>query len=218
MEARVAGGLLPGIGRTGWATDPAVVRTRDVDNVVSGALGASPEAGGWASGTEPGRLAATAGEWPDVALFYQQHHADLVRLALLLVGDRASPRMWCRTCSPGCAHAAGCWHKTALWPMSGATPADRHARWRGRRIPSPAKRLSRVRASLEPASGTGRARPGTVIGDDREVLGSPRWPGGHGCFHPGRLRGHLRRVPRATAAACAGRRSGTRWRWRNSAR
>jgi RNA polymerase sigma-70 factor (sigma-E family) len=73
-----------------WATDPAVVRTRDVDNVVSGALGASPEAGGRAGGTEPGRPAAAAGEWPDVALIYRQHHADLVRLALLLVGDRAS--------------------------------------------------------------------------------------------------------------------------------
>jgi RNA polymerase sigma-70 factor (sigma-E family) len=67
-----------------------VVRTRDVDNVLSGAPGASPEAGGRASGTEPGRpAAAAAGEWPDVALIYRQHHADLVRLALLLVGDRA---------------------------------------------------------------------------------------------------------------------------------
>jgi RNA polymerase sigma-70 factor (sigma-E family) len=62
-----------------------------VDNALSGALGASPEAGGQASGAGPGRLAATAaGEWPDVALIYRQHHADLVRLALLLVGDRAS--------------------------------------------------------------------------------------------------------------------------------
>ena len=67
-----------------------MVRTKDVDNVLSGALGASPEAGGRAGGTEPGRLAAAAaGEWPDVALIYRQHHADLVRLALLLVGDRA---------------------------------------------------------------------------------------------------------------------------------
>ena len=75
----------------GWATDPPVVRTRGVDNVLSGALGASPEAGGRASGIEPGRLAdAGAGEWPDVAVIYRQHHADLVRLALLLVGDRAS--------------------------------------------------------------------------------------------------------------------------------
>ena len=30
------------------------------------------------------------GEEPRVALIYRQHHADLVRLALLLVGDRAS--------------------------------------------------------------------------------------------------------------------------------
>ena len=58
---------------------------------MSGALGASPEAGGRSGGTEPGRLAsAAAGDWPDVALIYRQHHADLVRLALLLVGDRAS--------------------------------------------------------------------------------------------------------------------------------
>lgn len=58
--------------------------------MLSGAPGASPEAGGRASGTEPGRpAAAEAGEWPDVALIYRQHHADLVRLALLLVGDRA---------------------------------------------------------------------------------------------------------------------------------
>src|SRR5262249_12820976 len=65
--------------------------TNDVDTVVPGALGASPEAGGRASGAEPGRLpAAAAGESPDVALIYRQHHADLVRLALLLVGDRAS--------------------------------------------------------------------------------------------------------------------------------
>ena len=70
------------------------------------------------------------------------------------------------------------------------------------RIPSPAKRYPEVRASLQPASGTGPARPGTVIGHDREVPGSPRWPGGHRCFHPGRLRGHLRRVRRGTAAAC----------------
>src|SRR5262249_14307049 len=74
-----------------WATDPTVVRTRDVDNLLSGALGASPEGGGGGSGTKPGRLtAAAAGEWPDVAVIYRQHHADLVRLALLLVGDRAS--------------------------------------------------------------------------------------------------------------------------------
>jgi len=33
--------------------------------------------------------AAAPGEWLDVALIFRQHHADLVRLALLLVGDRA---------------------------------------------------------------------------------------------------------------------------------
>ena len=68
-----------------------MVRTRDVDNVLSGARGSSPEAAGLGSGTEPGRPAAAApGEWPDVALIYRRHQADLVRLALLLVGDRAS--------------------------------------------------------------------------------------------------------------------------------
>ena len=63
-----------------------------MDNVLSGAPDASPEAGGRAGGIEPARpgAAAAEGEWPDVALIYRQHHADLVRLALLLVGDRAS--------------------------------------------------------------------------------------------------------------------------------
>ena len=41
-----------------------------------------------ASGAEPGRPAAPQAGWPDVAVLYRQHHADLVRLALLLVGDR----------------------------------------------------------------------------------------------------------------------------------
>jgi RNA polymerase sigma factor (sigma-70 family) len=60
-----------------------------VDNALSGALGAAPGTPGRASGAEPGGQAAAAqGEWLDVALLYRQHHADLVRLALLLVGDR----------------------------------------------------------------------------------------------------------------------------------
>lgn len=67
-----------------------MVRIRDVDNVPPGGLGTSPEAGERAPGTEPGRRpSAAAGEWPDVAVLYRRHHADLVRLALLLVGDRA---------------------------------------------------------------------------------------------------------------------------------
>ena len=90
-RSRPAASRPPGSASGGWATDPPLVRTRDVDNVLSGAPGASPEAAGRAGGTEPGLLAAAApGEWPDVALSYRQHHADLVRLALLLVGDRAS--------------------------------------------------------------------------------------------------------------------------------
>ena len=59
-----------------------------MDHVPSGALSTSPETGSQASGAEPGRPAAAAGEWLDVALLYRQHHADLVRLALLLLGDR----------------------------------------------------------------------------------------------------------------------------------
>jgi RNA polymerase sigma-70 factor (sigma-E family) len=59
-----------------------------VDYVPSGALSTPPETGGQASSAEPGRPAAATGEWLDVALLYRQHHADLVRLALLLVGDR----------------------------------------------------------------------------------------------------------------------------------
>jgi DNA-directed RNA polymerase specialized sigma24 family protein len=91
-----------------------------VDNVLSGALGASPEAGGQASGTEPGRLAAAAeGGWPDVALIYRQHHADLVRLALLLVGDRASAEDVVQDVFTRHALATGCWHKTARWLTSG---------------------------------------------------------------------------------------------------
>jgi RNA polymerase sigma-70 factor (sigma-E family) len=61
-----------------------------VDNALSGALGAAPGTPDRASNAEPGGQAAAAapGEWLDVALLYRQHHADLVRLALLLVGDR----------------------------------------------------------------------------------------------------------------------------------
>jgi RNA polymerase sigma factor (sigma-70 family) len=60
-----------------------------VDNALSGALAATPGTPGRASGAEPvGQAAAAQGEWLDVALLYRQHHADLVRLALLLVGDR----------------------------------------------------------------------------------------------------------------------------------
>ncbi len=61
-----------------------------MDNALSGALGAAPGTPDRASGAEPGGQAAAAapGEWLDVALLYRQHHADLVRLALLLVGDR----------------------------------------------------------------------------------------------------------------------------------
>jgi len=62
-----------------------------VDNAQAGALSPPPGIGGQASGDEPGdREAAGSGEWRDVAVMFRQHHADLVRLALLLVGDRAS--------------------------------------------------------------------------------------------------------------------------------
>ena len=84
-----------------------MVRIRDVDNVPPGGLGTSPGAGERAPGTEPGRRpSAAAGEWPDVAAIYRQHHADLVRLALLLVGDRASAEdvvqdVFTRLCTSG---------------------------------------------------------------------------------------------------------------------
>jgi RNA polymerase sigma-70 factor (sigma-E family) len=84
-----------------------MVRIRDVDNVRAGGLGTSPGAGEQVSGAEPGRRpSAAAGEWPDVAVIYRQHHADLVRLALLLVGDRASAEdvvqdVFTRLCTSG---------------------------------------------------------------------------------------------------------------------
>jgi RNA polymerase sigma-70 factor (sigma-E family) len=59
-----------------------------VDRVPSGALSAPWQIGSQASGAEPGRPVATGAEWADLALLYRQHHADLVRLAVLLVGDR----------------------------------------------------------------------------------------------------------------------------------
>ena len=62
-----------------------------MDYAQSGAFGTPSEAGRRASGSEPGRLeAAAAGEWLDAEAIFRQYHADLVRLALLLVGDRAS--------------------------------------------------------------------------------------------------------------------------------
>lgn len=64
------------------------MRTSDVDYELSGAPSVPPAAGGRAGRAAAGRPVA-AGEWPDVALIFRQHHADLVRLALLLVGDRA---------------------------------------------------------------------------------------------------------------------------------
>jgi RNA polymerase sigma-70 factor (sigma-E family) len=60
----------------------------NVDHVPCGALSAPWQTGSQASGAEPGRPAATGAEWADVALLYREHHADLVRLAVLLVGDR----------------------------------------------------------------------------------------------------------------------------------
>jgi RNA polymerase sigma factor (sigma-70 family) len=60
-----------------------------VDYTHTGALGALPGAGGMVSGAEPGQREGYApGEWLDAALIFRQYHADLVRLALLLVGDR----------------------------------------------------------------------------------------------------------------------------------
>ena len=67
------------------------MRTSDVDYAQSGAFSTPPEIDGHASGSEPGRPeAAAAGGWLDVEGIFRQSHADLVRLALLLVGDCAS--------------------------------------------------------------------------------------------------------------------------------
>lgn len=58
-----------------------------MDYAQSGGLGTPSQAGD----SEPARLeAAAAGGWLDVAVIFRRYHADLVRLALLLVGDRAS--------------------------------------------------------------------------------------------------------------------------------
>jgi RNA polymerase sigma factor (sigma-70 family) len=67
-----------------------VVRPIDVDYGLSGALSTPSETGGQAGGAEPGRPEAVAPDGRlDVALVFREYHADLVRLALLLVGDRA---------------------------------------------------------------------------------------------------------------------------------
>jgi hypothetical protein len=59
-----------------------------VDHVPPGVLSTPSQTGSQASGAEPGRPVAPEAGRPDVAVLYRQHHADLVRLALLLVGDR----------------------------------------------------------------------------------------------------------------------------------
>jgi RNA polymerase sigma factor (sigma-70 family) len=72
------------------ATDPMVVRPIDMSNGLSGALSMPSGTEGQAGGAEPGRPEAVAPDGRlDVALVFREHHADLVRLALLLVGDRA---------------------------------------------------------------------------------------------------------------------------------
>ena len=57
-----------------------------MDYELSGTPGRPGPARGRAGHPEPGQ---PGGEWQDVTLIFRQHHADLVRLALLLVGDRA---------------------------------------------------------------------------------------------------------------------------------
>jgi RNA polymerase sigma-70 factor (sigma-E family) len=59
-----------------------------VDHIASGALGAAPGTAGRDGEAGPAWAAAAASEWSDVAQLYRRHHADLVRLALLLVGER----------------------------------------------------------------------------------------------------------------------------------
>ncbi len=60
-----------------------------MDHVLPGGLSAPHETGSQGGGhADPGGTAAAPAVWPDVAVIYQRHHADLVRLALLRVGDR----------------------------------------------------------------------------------------------------------------------------------
>jgi RNA polymerase sigma-70 factor (sigma-E family) len=59
-----------------------------VDHRAHGAVGAAPGTAGQAGAAGPGWAAAAAAERSDVAQLYRRHHADLVRLALLLVGER----------------------------------------------------------------------------------------------------------------------------------
>jgi hypothetical protein len=129
--ARFGGSVVAVVGGTSarsgiggrWAADPAVVRISSVDHLLSGALGTPSEAGGRASGAEPGRLEAAApGEWLDVAVIFRQYHADLVRLALLLVGDRGSAEdvvqdVFARLCARGRGleqHSALAYVRTAV--------------------------------------------------------------------------------------------------------
>jgi RNA polymerase sigma factor (sigma-70 family) len=61
-----------------------------MDYGLPGALSTPSETGGQAGASGPGRPEAVAPDGRlDVALVFREYHADLVRLALLLVGDRA---------------------------------------------------------------------------------------------------------------------------------
>ncbi len=59
-----------------------------MDHVPSGGLSTPHETGSQAGHAGLGGPAAAPAVWPDVAVLCQRHHADLLRLALLLVGDR----------------------------------------------------------------------------------------------------------------------------------
>jgi len=61
-----------------------------VDQISSGPLSTPWQTGSQVSGAGPGRPAAPPAELLDVAVLYREQHTDLVRLALLLVGDRGS--------------------------------------------------------------------------------------------------------------------------------
>ena len=101
-----------------------VVRPIDVDYGLSGALSTPSETGGQTGGAEPGRAAAVApGGRLDVALVFREYHADLVRLALLLVGDRACAedvvqdvftRLCARARGPRADSAMGAYVRTAV--------------------------------------------------------------------------------------------------------
>jgi len=81
--------------------------------------GMSDEAGGTGTQAEIARLGGGDGAVAVTDLF-RDHHLELVRLALLMVGTWLQPRMWCRTRSSGCTAAGiSCASHPAAWHTHG---------------------------------------------------------------------------------------------------